>query len=112
MLVWEVCGEISLQYFTFGIKHQNALCFNVAWIFNLIMYSSQHLKPIQYVNGLFRPLLTFQVNDSKVIIDLDDLPSLSDSMMQQTLIQLSQLITRFYWNENFDYGLMDILKKN
>jgi hypothetical protein len=48
MLVWEVCGEISLQYFgylniyegpfTFGIKYQNALCFNVAWIFNLSLY--------------------------------------------------------------------------
>ncbi len=33
-------------------------------------------------------------------------------MMQQPLIQLSQLIICFYWNENFDYGLMDILKNN
>ncbi len=112
MLVWEVCGETSLQYFTFGVKYQNALCFNVAWIFNFITYSSQHFEPIQYVNGLSRSLLTFQVNDSKVTIDLDDFPSLLDSMMQQPLIQLSQLITCFYWSENFDYGLMDILKNN
>ncbi len=42
------CGEISQQYFrylnihkgqfTFGIKYQNALCLNVAWIFNLFPY--------------------------------------------------------------------------
>jgi hypothetical protein len=31
--------------------------------------------------------------------------------MQQPPIQLLQLTTRFYWNENFDYTLMDILKK-
>jgi hypothetical protein len=33
-------------------------------------------------------------------------------MMQQPLIQLSQLTTCFYWNENFDFALMDILKNN
>jgi hypothetical protein len=33
-------------------------------------------------------------------------------MMQQPPIQLSQLIKCFYWNENFDYALMDILKDN
>jgi len=32
--------------------------------------------------------------------------------MQQPPIQLSQLTTCFYWNENFDYTLMDILKNN
>jgi hypothetical protein len=32
--------------------------------------------------------------------------------MQQPPIQLSQLTTRFYWNENCDYALMDILKNN
>jgi len=32
--------------------------------------------------------------------------------MQQPPIQLSQLTTRFYCNENFDYTLMDILKNN
>jgi hypothetical protein len=31
-------------------------------------------------------------------------------MMQQPLIQLWHLLTHFYWNEKFDYGLMDILK--
>jgi hypothetical protein len=46
------------------------------------MYSSQHFEPIQYVNGLHRSLPTFQVNDSKINIDLGDFPSLSKSMMQ------------------------------
>ncbi len=32
--------------------------------------------------------------------------------MQQPPIQLLQLTTHFYWNENFDYALMDILKDN
>jgi hypothetical protein len=32
--------------------------------------------------------------------------------MQQPPIQLLQLTTCFYWNENFDYVLMDILKNN
>jgi hypothetical protein len=42
-----------------------------------IMDSSQHFEPIQYVNGLFRFLPTFQVNDSKINIDLNDFPSSS-----------------------------------
>jgi hypothetical protein len=33
-------------------------------------------------------------------------------MMQQPPIQLSQLVTHFYWNENIDFALMDILKNN
>jgi hypothetical protein len=39
-----------------------------------ITYSFQHFEPIQYVNGLTRFLLTFQINDPKVTIDLDDFP--------------------------------------
>jgi hypothetical protein len=57
-------------------------------------------------------LPTFQVNDSKVIIDLDDFSYLLKLVVQQPPIQLSQLITGFYWNENFDYALKDILKDN
>jgi hypothetical protein len=53
-----------------------------------IMYSSQHFEPIQYVDGLYRSLPIFQVNDSKINIDLDDFPSLSKSMMQQPLISI------------------------
>jgi hypothetical protein len=75
-----------------------------------IAYSFQHFEPIQYVNGLFKSFLTFQVNDSKVIIFLNDFPSLLESMVQQP--QLLQLTTCFYWNENFDYALMNILKDN
>jgi hypothetical protein len=60
-----------------------------------ITYSYQHFEPIQYVNGLSRFLLTFQINDPKVTIDLDYFPSLSELVMQQPLIQLSQLITFF-----------------
>jgi hypothetical protein len=33
-------------------------------------------------------------------------------MVQQPFIQLSQLTTQFYWNENFDSVLVDILKDN
>jgi len=33
-------------------------------------------------------------------------------MMQQPPIQLSQLTTHFYWNENLDFALIDILKNN
>jgi hypothetical protein len=47
-----------------------------------ITYSSQHFKPIQYVNGLFKFWSTFQVNDPKITINLDDFPSLSESMVQ------------------------------
>jgi len=54
-----------------------------------IMYSSQHFEPIQYVNGLFRFLHTFQVNDSKVTINLNDFPYLSELVMRQPPIQLS-----------------------
>jgi len=52
-----------------------------------ITYNSQHFEPIQYVNGLSRSLPTFQVNDSKVNIDLNDFPSFSKSVMQQPPIQ-------------------------
>ncbi len=38
----------------------------------------------------------FQINGFKVTIDLNDFPSLSESMMQQPPIQLSQLIIHFY----------------
>jgi hypothetical protein len=47
-----------------------------------IVYNSQHFEPIQYVDGLSRSLPTFQVNDSKVTIDLDDFPSLLELTMQ------------------------------
>jgi hypothetical protein len=77
-----------------------------------ITYNFQHFEPIQYVNGLSKYLPTFQVNGFKVTVDLNDFPSLSELVMQQLPIQLSQLTTHFYWNEKFDYALMDILKNN
>jgi hypothetical protein len=40
-----------------------------------IACSFQHFEPLQYVNGLSRSLPTFQVNNSKVNINLDDFPS-------------------------------------
>ncbi len=46
-----------------------------------ITYSSQHIEPIQYVNGLFRSSPTFQVNDSKINIDLNDFSSFLESVM-------------------------------
>jgi hypothetical protein len=86
MLPWEVCEEISLQYFgqlniyksqfTFGITYQNTLCLDVKWIFNLFpyiwLYNTQYFEPIEYVNGLSRSSPIFQVNDPKVHIDVDD----------------------------------------
>jgi hypothetical protein len=42
-----------------------------------IAYNSQHFEQIQYVNGLFKSLSIFQINDPKVTLDLDDFPSLS-----------------------------------
>jgi hypothetical protein len=69
-----------------------------------ITYNFQHLELIQYVNNLFRSLLTFQINDPKVTIDLDDFPFLLKSMVQQYPIQLSQPIRCFYWNEKIDYA--------
>ncbi len=47
-----------------------------------ITYSFQNFKPIQYGNGLSKFWPTFQVNDPKVTIDLDDFSSLSESMAQ------------------------------
>ncbi len=76
-----------------------------------VLYNFQHFEPIQYVNGLFRSSPIFQVNNSKVSIDLNDFRSLLELVMQQPPIQLMQL-TCFYWNEIFDYVLMDILKNN
>jgi len=76
-----------------------------------IACNSQHFGPIQYVNGLFKSSPTFQLNESKISIDLNDFPSFLESMMQQPPIQLSQLTISFYWNEKFDSTLMDILKK-
>jgi hypothetical protein len=75
-----------------------------------ITYSFQHFEPIQYVNGLSRSLPTFQMNDFKITIDLNDFSSLSELMVQQSLIRLSQLIT--YWNILNFFALMDILKDN
>jgi len=77
-----------------------------------ITCNPQHFEPIQYVNGLFKSSPTFQLNDSKINIDLNDFPSFLESMMQQPPIQLSQLTTSFYGNEIFDYTIMDILTNN
>jgi hypothetical protein len=47
-----------------------------------IVYNFQHFEPIQYVNGLPRSLLTFQGNDSKFTINLNDFPFLLEPVMQ------------------------------
>jgi hypothetical protein len=51
-----------------------------------IACNSQHFEPLQYVNGLSRFLPTFQVNNSKVTINLNDFPSLLELVVQQPLI--------------------------
>jgi hypothetical protein len=47
-----------------------------------ITYNSQHFEPIEYVNCLSQSSPTFQANDPKVHIDLDDFPSFSKLVMQ------------------------------
>ncbi len=64
------------------------------------------------INGLSKSLLTYQINDPKVAINLNDFPYLSKLVVQQPPIQLWQLAMHFYWNWKFDYALMDILKDN
>jgi hypothetical protein len=66
-----------------------------------IVYNFQHFEAIEYVNGLFRSLISFQTNDHKVHIYLNDFPSFFELMMQKFLIQFSQPTTHFYWNEIF-----------
>jgi hypothetical protein len=75
-----------------------------------IVYSFQHFEPIKYVNDLFRYLLTFETDHLKVRIDLDVFPSLLKLVMRKPSIQFSQPTTSFYYNENFDFTLMDILR--
>jgi hypothetical protein len=53
-----------------------------------IVYNFQHLEPIHYVDGLFKSLLIFLVNDPKVTIDLDDFPFVLELVVQQPPIQL------------------------
>ncbi len=77
-----------------------------------ITYSFQHFELIQYVDGLSKFLLTYQINDPKVTINLNDFPYLSKLVVQQPPIQLWQLAMHFYWNWKFDSALMDILKDN
>jgi hypothetical protein len=60
-----------------------------------IVYCSQHFEPIQCVNNLSRSLTTFQINDPKVTMILDDFPLLSKLVVQQLFTQLSQLVTHF-----------------
>jgi hypothetical protein len=58
-------------------KISKCICFDVTWIFNSSLYIECIIFNIlkQYVNGLFRFLFAFQVNDFKVSIDLDDFSS-------------------------------------
>jgi hypothetical protein len=61
-----------------------------------ITYNSENFEPIKiYVNGLFSFLPTFQVNDPKVTIDLDGFPFLLELVVQQSTIQLLQLVKCF-----------------
>jgi hypothetical protein len=47
------------------------------FLFYCLTYHLQLSELIEYFNDLFRSLPTFQINDCKVHIDLDDFPSLS-----------------------------------
>jgi hypothetical protein len=53
-----------------------------------ILYKSQHFEPIQYVNGLYRSSPTFQINNPKVSIDLNDFQFLLELVMQQPPITI------------------------
>jgi hypothetical protein len=74
-----------------------------------IVYNFQHFEEKRICYGLSRSSPIFQMNDPKVHIGLDDFPSL---IMQKLQIQFSQLTTCFYWNENFDSTIIDILKNH
>jgi hypothetical protein len=54
-----------------------------------IACNSQHFEPLDYFNGAPRFLHVFQINDPKVIINLDEFPFLLESMKQQPPIQFS-----------------------
>jgi hypothetical protein len=54
-----------------------------------IACSFKHFEPLDYFNGAPRSLHIFQINDPKVIINLDEFPSFLESTKQQPLIQFS-----------------------
>jgi hypothetical protein len=58
-----------------------------------IAYSSQHFEPIQYVNSPFSSLLIFQNNNLKIIIDLDDFPSLWNQWCNNLLLIITTSYT-------------------
>jgi hypothetical protein len=54
-----------------------------------IACSSQHFEPLDYFNGALRSFHVFQINYLKVIINLDEFPSILESTKHQPLIQFS-----------------------
>ncbi len=59
-----------------------------------------------------RFIFTFETNDPKVIINLNEFSFLSKPMVWQPRIQISNSKLCFYWNENFVFTLMNMLKDN
>jgi hypothetical protein len=54
-----------------------------------IACSSQHFEPLDFFNGAPRSMHVFQINDPKVIINLDEFPFLLEPTKQQPPIQFS-----------------------
>ncbi len=77
----------------------------------LIAYNSQHFEPIEY-NCVPRFFHTFEPNDPKVMINLDEFPLILESIVQQSPIQILRPNFLFYWNEYLDSTFIDILKNN
>ncbi len=57
--------------------------------------SFQHFEPLDYFNGAPRSVHVFQINDPKVIINLDEFPFLSEPTKQQLHVQFSHQLQIF-----------------
>jgi thymidine kinase len=60
-----------------------------------IAYEFQHFEPIEYANSVARFILTFETNDSKAIINLNEFSFLSKPMVWQVATLNSNLKFKF-----------------
>ncbi len=77
-----------------------------------ITYNFHHFELIDYDNGVLRFFHAFEPNDPKMTINLDEFPLILESIVQQFALQTPQPNLCFYWNENLNSTLMDILTNN
>jgi hypothetical protein len=60
-----------------------------------ITYEFQHFEPIEYANSVARFILTFETNDPKVIINLNEFSFLSKPMVWQVATSNSNFKFKF-----------------